>query len=206
VAESFSLLAGLFPGRIDLGLGRAPGTDPLTMYALQRDRRTAAPDDFPQQMAELMGYLNGTLPDDFPFKHLEQALPGLPEKPEVWLLGSSHQSAVWAEEWGLPYAFADFINPQGADPADVVCVSTICADTDEEAERLAASGRMAFSMLRMGRPIRVPPVEKALRFLESKGPPSGRRAVLGSPETVKRGLEDGARRRSYELIAEAMNG
>jgi alkanesulfonate monooxygenase SsuD/methylene tetrahydromethanopterin reductase-like flavin-dependent oxidoreductase (luciferase family) len=225
VAETFSLLSGLFPGRIDLGLGRAPGTDPLTMFALQRDRRQAMPDDFPQQMAELMGYLNGTLPDDFPFKHLERALPGLPEKPEVWLLGSSHQSAIWAEEWGLPYAFADFINPEGADPADVVCVSAICADTDEEAERLAASGRMAFSMLRMGQPIRVPPVDKALRFLESKGPPQGRRAVLGSPETVKRGLEEiakaynadevmvvtitfdhAARRRSYELIAEAMLG
>src|SRR4051794_20670548 len=62
VAETFSLLAGLYPGRIDLGLGRAPGTDQLTMFALQRDRRAAAPDDFPQQVAELMGYLNGTLP------------------------------------------------------------------------------------------------------------------------------------------------
>jgi alkanesulfonate monooxygenase SsuD/methylene tetrahydromethanopterin reductase-like flavin-dependent oxidoreductase (luciferase family) len=223
VAETFSLLAGLFPGRVDLGIGRAPGTDPLTMYALQRDRRDAAPDDFPQQMAELLGYLNDGLPHDFPFKHLTQALPGIPEKPEVWLLGSSHQSAVWAEEWGLPYAFADFINPQGADPADIVCVSAICADSDEEAERLAASGRMAFSMLRMGRPIPVPPVEKALRFLKTQQPPSGRRAVLGSPATVKRGLEDvakaynaaevmvvtithdhDARRHSYELIAEAM--
>jgi alkanesulfonate monooxygenase SsuD/methylene tetrahydromethanopterin reductase-like flavin-dependent oxidoreductase (luciferase family) len=225
VAESFSLLSGLFPGRIDLGIGRAPGSDGLTMYALQRDRRQAAPDDFPQQMAELMGYLNDTLPGDFPFKHLAQALPGLPEQPEVWLLGSSHQSAIWAEEWGLPYAFADFIHPNGGDRADIVCVSAICADTDEEAERLAASGRMAFAMLRMGRPIRVPPVEKALRFLETREPPKGRRAVLGSPATVKRGLEEiaksydadevmvvtithdhAARRRSYELIAEAMIG
>src|SRR3954469_138355 len=225
VAESFSLLAGLFPGRIDLGLGRAPGTDPLTMFALQRDRRTQSPDDFPQQMAELMGYLNGTLPDDFPFKRLEEALPGLPEKPEVWLLGSSHQSAMWAEEWGLPYAFADFINPEGADPADVVCVSAICADSDEEAEQLASSGRMAFSMLRSGQPIPVPPVEKALRYLEGRPPPSGRRAVLGTPDKVRRELEaiaqsynadevmvvtitydHAARRRSYELIAEAMLG
>jgi len=206
VAESFSLLAGLFPGRIDLGLGRAPGTDPLTTYALQRDRRDASP-------------------DDFPFRHLARALPGLPEKPEVWLLGSSHQSAIWAEEWGLPYAFADFIHPNGGDRADVVCVSAICASSDEEAEKLASSGRMAFSMLRMGRPIPVPPVDKALRFLETREPPSGRRAVLGSPETVKRGLEEiakaydadevmivtithdhEARRRSYELIAEAMIG
>jgi luciferase family oxidoreductase group 1 len=225
VAETFSLLAGLFPGRIDLGLGRAPGTDPLTMYALQRDRRQASPDDFPQQMAELMGYLNDTLPDDFPFRQLSRALPGLPEKPEVWLLGSSHQSAIWAEEWGLPYAFADFINPQGADPADIVCVSAICADSDEEAERLAASGRMAFSMLRQGRPIPVPPVDKAVRYLENRPPPSGRRAVLGTPDSVKAELEaiaqaynadevmivtithdHTARRRSYELIAEAMRG
>jgi luciferase family oxidoreductase group 1 len=225
VAESFSLLAGLFPGRIDLGLGRAPGTDQLTMFALQRDRRQASPDDFPQQMAELMGYLNDTLPDGFPFRRLAGALPGLPEKPEVWLLGSSHQSAIWAGEWGLPYAFADFINPAGADPAEIVCVSAICADTDEEAERLASSGRMAFSMLRQGRPIPVPPVEKALRYLDGRPAPSGRRAVLGSPETVKRELEaiaqaykaeevmivtithdHAARRRSYELIAEVMRG
>jgi luciferase family oxidoreductase group 1 len=225
VAETFSLLAGLFPERIDLGLGRAPGTDPLTMFALQRDRRQASPDDFPQQMAELMGYLNDALPDDFPFRQLSRALPGLPEKPEVWLLGSSHQSAIWAEEWGLPYAFADFINPNGADPADIVCVSVICADTDEDAERLAASARMAFSMLRQGRPIPVPPVDKALRYLENRPPPTGRRAVLGSPETVKRELEaiaqaynadevmvvtithdHAARRHSYELIAEAMRG
>src|SRR3954452_25216783 len=170
VAETFTILSALAPGRIDLGLGRAPGTDQLTMFALQRDRRAAPPDDFPQQIAELMGYLNDTLPEDFPFRRLAEVLPGLPEKPEVWLLGSSNQSAIWAKEWGLPYAFADFINPQGADPADVVCVSAICADTDEEAEALAASGRMAFSMLRMGRPIRVPPVDKALRFLESKAP------------------------------------
>ena len=223
VAETFSLLAGLFPGRIDLGIGRAPGSDPLTMFALQRDRRQAAPDDFPQQLAELLGYLDGSLPDDFPFKHLAGVLPGLPDKPEVWMLGSSEQSAIWAKERGLPYAFADFINPAGPNPADIVCVSAICADTDEEAERLAASGRMAFAMLRMGRPIRVPPVEEALRFLETREPPRGRRAVLGSPETVKRGLEEvaaaydadevmvvtithdhQARRRSYELIAEAM--
>jgi alkanesulfonate monooxygenase SsuD/methylene tetrahydromethanopterin reductase-like flavin-dependent oxidoreductase (luciferase family) len=225
VAESFSLLAGLHPGRIDLGIGRAPGTDPLTMFALQRDRRQAAPDDFPQQLAELIAYLDDSLPEDHPFRRLSGMLPGLPEKPELWLLGSSHQSAIWARELGLSYAFADFINPEGADPADIVCVSAICAETDEEAERLASSGRMAFAMLRMGRPIRVPPVDQALRFLQTREPPTGRRAILGSPATVKKGLEDvarsydadevmvvtithdhEARRRSYELIAEAMIG
>src|SRR6059058_2712098 len=70
VAETFSVLAALFPGRIDLALGRAPGTDPLTMFALQRDRRQAAPDDFPQQLAELLAYLEDSLPEDHPFRGL----------------------------------------------------------------------------------------------------------------------------------------
>src|SRR3954464_8350807 len=82
VAESFSVLAGLFPGRVDLGLGRAAGTDPLTTYALQRDRREAAPDDFPEQLAELLAYLYDRLPKDHPFARL--TLPGVPERPEPW--------------------------------------------------------------------------------------------------------------------------
>src|SRR6202011_5481859 len=103
VAETFSLLAGLFPGRIDLGLGRAAGTDPLTTFALQPDRRQAAPDAFPQQLAELLGYLDDTLPADHPFARLAKTLPGRPEAPEPWLLGSSQQSALWAADLGLPY-------------------------------------------------------------------------------------------------------
>jgi len=241
VAESFSILAGLFPERIDLGLGRAPGTDQITTFALQRDRNQLPADDFPQQLTELLGYLEDTLPESHPFKRLA-ALPGLPERPEPWLLGSSPQSAVWAAELGLPYSFADFINPGGAEIAEsyrgrfgqserlaaprlAVGVMAICADSDEEAERLAASSRMSFSLLRQGRLIPVPPVDKALRYLETreKRPGgSGRRAVLGSPQTVRAGLErvakeygaeelivvtitheHAARRRSYELIAEA---
>ncbi|MEA2473704.1 MAG: hypothetical protein QOE06_1619 [Thermoleophilaceae bacterium] len=238
VAESFSVLSGLFPGRIDLALGRAAGTDPLTTFALQRDRRAAAPDDFRDQLAELLGYLDDSLPPDHPFARLS-LLPGRPEGPEPWLLGSSMQSAVWAAELGLPYAFADFINPRGkeiaahyresfrpsarlAAPRTIVCSWVICAETGEEAERLSSSGRMAFQMLRQGRLIEVPPVEKALRFLESQGPPRGRRLVLGTPEVVRARLEEvveeygadelmvvnivhdhQARRRSYELVAGA---
>src|SRR5947209_4312950 len=117
VAETFTMLAGLFPDRIDLGLGRASGTDPLTTFALQRDRRQVPPDDFPQQLAELLAYLEDSLPDDHPFQRLAATLPGLPERPVSWLLGSSPQSAIWAGELGLPYAFADFINPEGTDIA-----------------------------------------------------------------------------------------
>ena len=121
-----------------------------------------------------------------PFARLARTLPGLPERPEPWLLGSSPQSGIWAGELGLPYSFADFINPQGAAiAADYRArfvdserlagaaawrsgVNVICAETDEEAQRLAASGRMAFSLLRQGHLIEIPPVEKALRYWESR--------------------------------------
>src|SRR5436305_7438812 len=117
VAETFTVLSALFPGRIDLGIGRAPGTDPMTMFALQRDRRQAAPDDFPQQLAEVLAYFEDALPEDHPFARLAATLPGRPQLPEPWLLGSSPQSAIWAGELGLPYAFADFINRNGAEIA-----------------------------------------------------------------------------------------
>jgi luciferase family oxidoreductase group 1 len=246
VAESFSILSALYPSRIDLGIGRAAGTDPLTTFALQRDRREPAPDDFPQQLAELLAYLEDRMPKDHPFARLARTLPGRPETPEVWLLGSSPQSAIWAAELGLPYSFADFINRQGApiaasyrerfdrethrlpEPRTSVGVWVIAADTDEEAERLAASGAMMMTLLRRGELVPVPPTEKALRFVESEGidlgnPRAGRRRrIVSSPETVKAGIEavaeeygadevivvtityeHEARRRSYELIAEA---
>jgi luciferase family oxidoreductase group 1 len=250
VAEAFSVLCGLYPGRVDLGLGRAPGTDGLTMLALQRDRREPSPDDFPQQLAELLGYIEEGLPADHPFARLASTLPGLPERPEPWLLGSSPQSAIWAGQLGLPYSFADFINPGGAEiaalyrqqfresnqrPVPVVSVAVwaICAETTEEAQRLASSARMSFRLLRQGRLIPVPPPEKALRFLaqqdgERDGAPRphvpgrDRRAVIGDQDKVREGLESvardygadevmvvtithdhAARRRSYELIAEA---
>ena len=225
VAENFSMLAGLFPDRIDLALGRAAGTDPVTTFALQRDRRQVAPDDFPQQLAELLGYINDALPQDHPFARLS-LLPGRPAKPDIWLLGSSEQSRIWADETGLPYAFADFINPR-ATRADIVAVTAICAPTSEEAWRLSASSRMLFTLLREGELVEVPPVEVALRFFAERGLPHdalppGRRAIIGDPPTVRAGLHEvaaeyraeevmvvtithdhAARLRSYELIAGA---
>ncbi len=218
VAESFSVLSGLFPGRIDLGIGRAAGTDPTTTYALQRNRQAGGLDDFPQQLAELLAYLRDEIPDDHPFRRLT-ALPGLPEAPELWLLGSSAQSAIWAAELGLPYAFADFINPEGAahaahyrahyvpsaehpEPRVIAAVSAICADTDAEARLLASSVTMAMRLLRRGHLIPLPPVDTAVRWIEDEdarrraqddpGRPrrSSRRMVTGSPETVRAGLEE----------------
>jgi luciferase family oxidoreductase group 1 len=245
VAEAFSILAALAPGRIDLGLGRASGTDPITTFALQRDRRSASPDDFPQQLVELLGYLEDDLPRDHPFARLAAWLPGRPELPVPWLLGSSPQSAIWAAELGIRYAFADFINPGGAEiakvyqerfqpvrdlqaPRTAVAAWVLCADTDEEAQRLAASSRMTLMLLRRGELIPVPPPEKAIAFLEREGQPSsgslpGRRGIIGAPATVAAGVEElaseygadevivvtithdhAARRRSYELLAEEM--
>jgi luciferase family oxidoreductase group 1 len=240
VAETFSSLSGLHPERIDLGLGRAPGTDPMTMLALQRDRRSQPADDFIEQLVELLALLEDRMPPDHPFARHARTLPGLPERPEPWLLGSSPQSAVWAAQLGLPYSFADFINPKGAviaadyrgnfvdserlaAPRVSVGVIAVCAETDAEAERIAASSRMMLSLLRQGRLIEIPPVEQALRYLETRTQgKSDRRAIIGSPETVRAGLEEvaaeydaqellvltithdhDARRRSYELIAEA---
>ena len=256
VAETFTILAGLFAGRIDLGIGRAAGTDPLTTYALQRDRRQAAPDDFPQQLAELLAYLEDSLPPDHPFQRLAATLPGLPELPIPWLLGSSPQSAIWAGELALPYAFADFINPGGAEiaslyrerftperqreaprtalqaPRTAVAAWVLCAPNDEEAQYLASSSRMTLTLLRRGRLTAVPPPEEATDFLRREGrlggePASdgqlpGRRGIIGTPEKVRGELErlvseygadeaivvtithdHGARRRSYELLADA---
>src|SRR5690348_8103498 len=147
VAENFSMLSSLFPRRIDLGIGRAPGTSAQIAFALQRDRRQPAPDDFREQMDELLGYFSKGL------RELRF------QSPEVSLLGSSPQSAVWAAELGLPYVFADFINPNGAalaayyrehfrpsatlaTPRTSVAVWALCAETDEEALRISSSARM----------------------------------------------------------------
>src|SRR3954452_14687881 len=244
VAETFSLLAGLFPGRVALGIGRAAGTDPMTTHALQRDRSRAMPDDFPEQLAELLAYYEDRIPASNPLSRLAKVLPGRPETPAVWLLGSSAQSALGAADLGLPYAFADFINPAGAeiarmyqqefaeqlrlpDPRTAVAVWALCADSDEEAQRLASSSRMTFTLLRQGRLIPVPPPETAVRFLAANDDQlSGRRrTIVGTPDVVRAGIEQAvaeygaeeaivvtitydhaARRRSYELIAEAFAG
>lgn len=232
VAENFSMLSALFPGRIDLGIGRAPGTSAQVAFALQRDRRQASPDDFREQMDELLEYFRKGL------RELRF------QSPEVSLLGSSAQSAVWAAELGLPYVFADFINPGGAaiasyyrdrfrpsatlaQPKVSVAVWALCAETDDEALRISSSARMMLLHLFRGRLIPVPSVEKAMAFLANEdvpvgSVPEGRRIITGSPERVRGALEKVAkeyqadevfvvnivhdpavRLRCYELIAQA---
>jgi luciferase family oxidoreductase group 1 len=209
VAETFSMLSGLFPGRIDLGLGRAPGTSSGIAYALQRDRRQAAPDDFHEQLMELLGYLENRGPSSGPFRQLGTLHF---DSPEPWLLGSSPQSGIWAAELGLPYVFADFINPDGEAIAEFyrehfepsvrlqaprvgVAAWAICAETDDEALRLSSSMRMLFLKLYRGQLIPVPSVETAEAFLAAEGVapetvPVGRRIIVGTPEKVRATLEE----------------
>ncbi len=209
VAETFRMLGALAPGRIDLGLGRAPGTDGRTAYALQRDRSRRMPDDFAEHLAELLAYLESALDEGHPFASLQTTLPsGAEGSPMPWLLGSSGDSARWAAEHGLPYCFADFINSDGAGHADLyrrtfqpssflkapyvaAATWTIAAPTQEEAERLAAPATMMFAHLVAGRLIPVPPVEEALAWL-AQNPDAGRRrrrSVIGTPAAVRAGLD-----------------
>jgi len=168
VAEQFGTLESLFPGRIDLGLGRAPGTDPGTAHAL---RRTLAsdPDAFPQDVIELMGYF---APQE---ESRIQAVPGAGLRVPIYILGSSTFGAQVAAALGLPFAFASHFAPahmmqalqlyrsnfrasvQLSKPYSILGVNVVAADTDEEARFLATSGRESFASLRRGMPIQLPP-------------------------------------------------
>jgi len=200
VAESFSMLAALAPGRIDLGLGRAPGSDPLVAFALQQDRRQRALQQFPAQLVELLGLFDGTLPADHPFRHLSATLPGRPNRPEIWLLGSSEDSAILAGELGLPWCFAEFIaghrpdlarlyrhhfrgSPRASPPQIAVAAWCVAAASREEAHFLAGPARLMFARLREGELIPVPTPEEAARLLATRDLPErpGFEPVIGDP-------------------------
>jgi luciferase family oxidoreductase group 1 len=211
IAEQFGTLEALHPGRIDLGIGRAPGTDPSTAAAL---RRTAAPlsaDDFPEQLAELVAFFLGTFPPDHPYHRIE-AVPGRGSMPALWLLGSSGYSAQVAGILGLPFAFAHHFSPANTEPAlalyrsrfqpsatlaephAMVAVAVVCADTDERARWLHGSGRLSILRLRTGAPIRVPTPEEAAAYPYTPAEAALVAAhvaehVVGDPDTVARGLD-----------------
>ncbi|NJS35970.1 MAG: LLM class flavin-dependent oxidoreductase [Brachymonas sp.] len=207
VAEAFGTLAELYPGRIDLGLGRAPGTDPYTMRALRR-HNTESADDFPREVSELMGYLA-------PAREGQRitANPGAGTEVPIWLLGSSLFSAQLAAQMGLPYAFASHFAPamlmqaleiyrrtfkpsaQLAKPYTIIGVPLIAAPTDEEAQYLASSVYQRVYGILTGRRGKLPlPDANFIAHLD----PAGRQAiadflaagVIGSPETVQSGLQN----------------
>jgi luciferase family oxidoreductase group 1 len=206
VAEAFGTLASLFPGRIDLGLGRAPGTDQLTMQALRRNLETG-PDTFPEDVIELIRYFAEPGP-----AQRVRAVPGAGLHVPIWILGSSLYGAQLAAGFGLPYAFASHFAPQEmeqaialyrarfkpsdelAEPYVMLGLNVFAADTDEEARFLFSSHQQAFVNLRSGRPGRLPPPVEG--FEETLDPQW--RALLnqmlacrivGSPEKVRQGLK-----------------
>jgi len=212
VAEQFGMLEALHPGRIDLGIGRAPGTDQLTARALRRSPGALAVDDFPEQLVELMGYFSGELPEGHPYARIT-AVPGLGYRPAIWLLGSSDYSARAAGMLGLPFSFAHHFAAANTEPAVaayratfrpstdldrpyvMLGVSVVCAESDEEARFLAGSGALAFLRLRSGRPGRYPTPEEAAEYTFTPHEREAIRAwtgshVVGDPDTVRAALGD----------------
>jgi luciferase family oxidoreductase group 1 len=209
-AETFRMLEALYPGRIDLGIGRAPGGDAATARAVGGGRFPDA-DRFPEQVWELLSLLEGSLPDEHPLKRV-RLQPETPGAPELWLLGSSGYSGALAAQLGVAFAFAHFINPRGGDevakryreefqPAGahrqarvIVCTFAICGETDADAERLAApiDLRRLHMALNIDSPIPTPeeaarhrysPEEE--RYVKEQRP----RAVIGGPDKCRRELE-----------------
>jgi luciferase family oxidoreductase group 1 len=212
VAEQFGMLEALHPGRIDLGIGRAPGTDPVTAHALRRSADPLSAEDFPQQLGELIGFFSGGFPEEHPYRQIT-AVPGLGFMPDIWLLGSSDFSAQLAGWLGLPFSFAHHFSATNTLPAlaayrsnfhpstvlnepyAMVAVSVICAESDERAEWLAGSGKLSFVRLRTGRPSRLPSPEEAAAHEYSPAEQyvlASRTAglIVGSPDTVRTQLEE----------------
>jgi len=183
VAENFRMLHALYPGRIDLGIGRAPGSGGLEAFALRRDRAEKMHnDDFEEQLAELLAFLHHGFPPEHPFTRIRIS-PEMPGVPEVWLLGSSTWSSEVAGRMGLPYAFAHFITPEETPvalasyrsnfqaskrgsgpeaPKEIVALGVVCADTEAEAKRLFTSTRLHIRRIRLqGRRLPVPTPEHA---------------------------------------------
>ncbi len=219
VAEQFGTLEALHPGRIDLGIGRAPGTDQLTALALRRTMEGLSAEAFPEELGDLIGYFTGEDP-----RQRITATPGRGDMPAIWLLGSSGFSAQLAGLLGLPFSFAHHFSAANTEPAlalyrqhfrpsrwldrpyAMVAVSAICADTDERAEYLSGPSALSFLRLRQGRPQPLASPEEAAAYpyteLERQFVLDRREGqAMGSPETVRRQLAALLRRtRADELM------
>ncbi|SIQ38789.1 LLM class flavin-dependent oxidoreductase [Micromonospora avicenniae] len=205
VAEQFGTLEALHPGRIDLGIGRAPGTDQVTALALRRTMEGLSAEGFPRELTDLMNYFSGEQPGPI------TASPGLGQQPAVWLLGSSGFSAQLAGLLGLPFSFAHHFSAQNTLPAlalyrqhfrpsrfldkpyAMVAVNVFCAETDERAHWLAGPAGLSFLRLRSGRPqpLATPEEAAAYPYTEVEQEFVAQRLegqAVGSPETVRRQL------------------
>lgn len=211
VAENFKVLEALFPGRIDVGIGRAPGGMPRATYALHNGQYRDV-HQFPTQVDDLLMYLHDAVPIDHPYAGLK-ATPVIPTAPPVWMLGSSSSSGVLAAEKGLPYMFAHFINGNGGiedvaryherfkpstslqEPSSAVAIFFACAETEEEAERIISSLDLSLLMLEQGMPSQgTPSPEKALHYNYSpyeraRVLDNRKRMIVGTPKTVRAQIE-----------------
>ncbi len=208
VVETYRTLEGLYPGRIDLGIGRAGGSDGLTLRAL----RSTNGEDFPHEFAELLAYEYGGFPQDHPLSRVK-VVPGEIRLPPIWILGSSGASAQMAGQQGLGYAFASHFSPTPAGPAfdayrnsfkpsdafsaphAILCVAVICAPTDQEAKHLSKSMELTWLRLRQNDPQKIAPPEDAdaypwtereRDFVSSQS----NLWIVGSPETVVRKIDE----------------
>ena len=213
VAENFRMLGSLFPGRIDLGIGRAPGSDQVTAAALSFPGHPKEIRHFPRQVVDLLGFLNDDLEDGHFFSGIS-AGPGEPEVPDVWLLGSRFESALMAAQLGLPFAYAHFFGIAVEDgPAIVenyrqnyqpsehfpqpkinVGVHVVCAETEKEAQRLAASRNLSRLFNITGRAKGIPSPEEAAGYLYQSDEAAFVKqyenvCIDGDPQQVKAGLE-----------------
>jgi luciferase family oxidoreductase group 1 len=212
VVETFRVLESLHPGRVDLGIGRAPGTDPVTATVLRRSWDGEGADDFPQQFSELLAFSGDGFPEGHPLRSVI-AMPSDVGLPPIWLLGSSGYSASAAGQIGLGYAFASHFSPTDPAPAmhayresfkpsedferpsAILAVSVICADTNEHAEELASSMQLAWVRMRSGTPRPLPSPREAMDY--SYDPAERRLAdvyrsmqVIGDPPTVRARIEE----------------
>jgi luciferase family oxidoreductase group 1 len=206
VAEVFRMYEALFPGRVDLGIGRAPGGNLLTAKAMNAEAFLGE-DRFPTQVQELVGYLDDTLPPEYPF-HTVKAMPAGPTSPEIWLLGSSDYSGALASYLGLRFAFAHFISAHGGDtvmrayrdqfrasyrerrPYAMLAVFVICTTTQEQAEELATSIDLRRYQMSQGIDAPIATLAQAKAFVYSEQAKAlvqreRARAVIGTPDSVK---------------------
>jgi luciferase family oxidoreductase group 1 len=212
VAEQFGMLEALHPGRIDLGIGRAPGTDPLTARALRRTAEAMGADDFPQQFAELQAFFADSFPEDHPYQRVH-ATVARGATPALWLLGSSGYSAQVAGILGLPFSFAHHFSSENTLPAldlyrrsfqpsevldepyAMVGVAVVCADTEAEARFQHGSSRLSMLRLRTGNPSQLPSPEEAAEYQMTPrdkliAGSFGGSHVVGDPEQVAAGLNE----------------
>ncbi len=210
IAEAFRTIETLYPGRIDLGIGRAPGSDQITDQALQTGPGALGAEHYPMQVRDMMGYLAGNLPEDHPFTNV-RAQPAGPTVPDVWMLGSSDQSASLAAYFGVPFSFAHFIVAEGGpqavaayrenyrpseawpEPVVNIGVFAMAADTEEEAEQLMKCRDLSSVRQRTGRVGPVPSIEEAEAYEYSPQEEALRRynrqrCFWGTGEQVRDGL------------------